>query len=113
LCVALQVSLNAFEAIVVYRELDETRDGIEAPVAQGSDESKADDEAGSKGGVATPSSGAAGAAGGERPAAVVATARPVHVVHGGSDGKRVTRRVIRGPTLFIPAANEWCGRPFF
>jgi len=24
-----------------------------------------------------------------------------------ADGKRVSRRIIRGPTLFIPAANEW------
>lgn len=122
------MSLNAFEAIVVYRELDDTRDGIEAPVAPGSEESKADDEAegGSTGGsgpnlakakakaTAAASGGAAASAGGERPAAaVVATARPIHVVHGGSGGKRVTRRVIRGPTLFIPAANEWCALTSF
>jgi hypothetical protein len=102
--VASQLSLNAFEAIVVYRAIDEHRDGIEAAVAPNAsnsqpaseDSRKASDDAsaGSSGVALMPSN--------------AAVARPFHVVPGGVDGKSVIRRIIRGPVQFIPAANEWC-----
>ena len=75
------ISLNAFEAIVVYREDGEMLE---------SDESKEAETAGTATG---------GDKGGALPVAC-AIALPAH-------GQRVQRRVVRGPTLFIPGANEW------
>jgi len=81
------ISLNAFEAIVVYRELDRVEGlGIEHSAAQ-----------------ETPSALIKGGCGGGSSAVEIipaAVAMP-------ADGKRVSRRIIRGPTLFIPSASEW------
>lgn len=77
------VSLNAFEAIVVYREEDSDRDHGIGAAAEGNQSS----------GITLSSK-----SGGGHPQVAQA------VSHG---GRGVFRRVIRGPTLFIPAANEW------
>lgn len=79
ICVEQAISLNAFESIVVYREDGEALD---------SDETKEREE-----------DVASSCKGGALPVAH-AIALPAH-------GKRVQRRVVRGPTLFIPGANEW------
>lgn len=96
------VSLNAFEAIVVYREVDIDRDsGIDASTTSSS-------------GSASQSEGlsaAVGGGGGGGDQQSPTVAKSVSINHdtgaGGSDDRRVSRRIIRGPTLFIPAANEW------
>lgn len=104
------VSLNAFEAVVVYKELDERRDAAAAAeeVTGGSgggdgsgggglpvkEEHAPNKESASKGG----GGGAPRGGSVDRPPVAVATL---------AGESMVERRVIRGPTLFIPAANEW------
>lgn len=92
---------------MVYRAIDENRDGIEAAVAPNSSGSKqaASDDSAKESGNASTSSAGGGVA---LVSSTTAVARPFHVVHGGVDGKSVIRRIIRGPVQFIPAANEWC-----
>mmetsp|Transcript_25984 Transcript_25984/g.33780 ORF Transcript_25984/g.33780 Transcript_25984/m.33780 type:complete len:456 (+) Transcript_25984:119-1486(+) len=71
------VSLNAFEAIVVYQEIDpKHRDnGIEVSAVDST---------------------------------TIATAIKLQEdLSHSNNGRSVQRRVIRGPTLFIPSANEW------
>ena len=80
------LSLNAFEAVVVYTEADE------AELAAGGGRAANAREKG----LAASGSGSAA----ELDQPPTAMALP-------TDGKKVTRRIIRGPTLFIPAANEW------
>jgi hypothetical protein len=121
------VSLNAFEAIVVYREQDVDRDsGIDASHGgeasqsslslsnnkrsnnntRGDEESKQDD-------ILLVSSSSPKNAG-SASSALLTVAKPVMCNHDNSttrasanSGRSVERRIIRGPTLFIPAANEW------
>jgi len=70
------VSLNAFEAIVVYQEIDTERDN------------SFDVSAVETTTIAT----------------ALSTSNKTSV---SNDGRSVNRRIIRGPTIFIPAANEW------
>ena len=98
---------------MVYRAIDENRDGIEAAVAPNSSSSgqaATSDDSAKEGGDASSSSTGGGVA---LLSSKTAVARPFHVVHGGVDGKSVIRRIIRGPVQFIPAANEWCAQRRF
>lgn len=78
------ISLNASECLVVYRETDNRRDGgILAPA----EESKEQD--------------------GDAAAAASASSVKITVAKTLGHENGVTRRIIRGPTMFIPQANEW------
>jgi len=74
------ISLNASEVLVVYRETDERRDSgiLTTATSAGADESKEQDEG-----------------------SAAITAKKFTAISG------VSRRIIRGPTLFTPQANEW------
>lgn len=82
------ISLNAFEAIVVYCEEDSDRDGRTID-AEGSSHKGASEGSSKK---------------------PVTVAKAINGQSDGQNGRSVHRRIVRGPTLFIPAANEWVHR---
>lgn len=96
------LSLNAFEAIVVYREGGAV--GRDGEAADDGDESKDADDVGG-GGLEKAAAAATVQAATSQNEVALPVARAIACLP--ADGKRVQRRVVRGPTLFIPAANEW------
>jgi hypothetical protein len=95
------ISLNAFEAIVVYRELDRV-EGLGMSDASAEEQSRGGGNAGAGSKAANRSSSSSSSSSTTvdmdmLPAAVALPA----------DGKRVSRRIIRGPTMFIPTSSEW------
>ena len=85
------ISLNAFEAIVVYRE---SKDEIPAFVE---DEEAKQPDVSAKG----PRNATGGSSKVMAVPGVAINDEPL------DDGMRVERRVVRGPALFFPASNEW------
>jgi len=111
------LSLNAFEAVVVYREMEPVNQ--QDHVALAADSHSCEDE--SKNAVAEGLPAAstnaakelalepsvAGYAGDAAPQPLGRAINLPQAIALPCDGKRVQRRIVRGPTLFIPAANEW------